>query len=104
MTLGTGRNISGAVKPDAISVDSYEPDLFAKRYTEIPTNMQMRCDYTTRTDGQPVYLGYAPKGLASSSTGWLIQKYTYDVSDRATLRQSAYTSWDLRADGGTTYE
>ena len=66
--------------------------------------MQMRCDYDVRTDGQPVYLGFAPKGLDASADGWLIHKFTYDVSDRVTVRQIAYDIWDDRADVGTTYE
>jgi hypothetical protein len=87
----------GAVKPSSIEQDGYESDLSAGRITEIPSNMQMRCDYQGRTDGQPVYLGFAPRGLTSSEDGWLIQKYTYDVNNQATLRQIAYDSWDDRA-------
>ncbi len=87
----------GAVKPDSLSVDSYEHDLSAKRTTDIPTNMQMRADYDVRTDGQPVYLGFAPQGLATSNTHWLLHKFTYDGSDRVTVRQISYNSWDNHA-------
>lgn len=97
MAIGGGLKFEGQTKPDAISVDSYEPDLFARRYTEIPSNMQMRCDYVGRTDGQPIYIGWAPRGLATSINGWLIHKYTYDVDNQATLRQIAYDKWDNHA-------
>jgi hypothetical protein len=103
MTQGAGLKFEGQVKPSSIEVDGYEPDLFAARYTEIPTNMQMRADYLLVTDGLPTYMGYAPRGLSASDTGWLLQKFTYDVNRQCTLRQIAYSSWDLRADGGTTY-
>jgi hypothetical protein len=97
MAIGTGIQFEGAVKPDAITVDSYEPDLFAKRIVEVPSNMQMRADYGASTDGLPDYMGYAPKGLASSADGWLLQKFTYDANRQCTLRQISYSSWDLRA-------
>lgn len=93
----------GAVKPSSLEQANFEPNLSAGRITEIPTNMQMRADYLLVTDGLPTYMGYAPKGLATSTTGWLLQKFTYDVNRQCTLRQIAYGSWDLRADGGTTY-
>jgi hypothetical protein len=86
----------GAVKPSSLEQQIYEPDLFASRYTEIPSNMQMRADYDVRTDGQPVYLGFAPKGLLSSLDGWLVHKFTYDVSNRVTVRQIGYGIWDTR--------
>jgi hypothetical protein len=93
----------GATTPSSIEVDGYEPLLSAQRYTEIPSNQQMRADYLARTDGQPIYVGYAPRGLATSDTSWLLQKFTYDGNSQCTLRQIAYGSWDLRADAGTIY-
>jgi hypothetical protein len=94
MTIGNSNRFEGSVKPSSIEVDGYEPDLFAQRYTEIPSNMQMRADYGSSTDGLPDYVGYAPKGLSSSSDGWLLQKFTYDANRQCTLRQIAYDSWD----------
>ena len=49
-----------------------------------------------RTDAQPVYLGWAKPGVATSTKDWFIQKFTYDGSDRMTLRQRALGSWDNR--------
>jgi len=100
---GSGLKFSGQTKPDAISVDSYEHDLFAQRWTEIPSNLQMRAEYTT--DGGetvPLYLGFAPRGLAAGTDGWLLQKFTYDGSGNVTLRQIAYGNWTGRA--GLSYE
>lgn len=92
----------GNTKPTSIEQDIHEKDLFAARFTEIPSNQQMRCDYDGRTDGQPVYIGFGAKGLASSADGWLLQKFTYDGSNFVTLRQIFYGIWDSRT--GYTYE
>jgi hypothetical protein len=58
--------------------------------------MQLRADYDVRTDGNPVYLGFAEKGLGISASGWLLQKFTYDASGNVTLRQISYDAWDDR--------
>lgn len=103
MAYGDTVDQRGAVKPSNLEQEVFDTKVGAYRYVEIPSNLQMRLDYDTRTDGQPVYIGYAPRGLASSATGWLIQKHTYDVNNFMTLRQIAYDIWDDRADGGTSY-
>ena len=84
----------GSVKPSSIEKELYEHDLSAQRIVEIPSNMQMRCDYDVRTDGQPVYMGFGARGLATSDGGWLLYKLTYDASDRIIVRQVAEDSWD----------
>ncbi len=73
----------------------------AKRVTDVGSDLQRRLDYDVRTDDQPVYVGYGAPGLSAASTGWLISKITYDVSDRITLIQSATGIWNDRA--GLTY-
>ena len=58
---------------------------------------ELRFDYTTRTDGQPIYVGYAQTGSATDSPVWLIQKFTYDATDFVTRRQVVTDKkWDLR--------
>jgi len=79
MTLGNKTGIEGAVKPSAVEVDGFDPNLSAHRYTEIPSGLKMRIDYTGRSDGQPVYQGFAPSGLAEGTGGWLIYKFTYSA-------------------------
>lgn len=74
-------------RPDAER--EHEVALFAKRMTEVPTNMQARFIYTS---GQAVNAGYAPRGHAESADGWLLHKYTY-ASGLMTKRQIAYDSW-----------
>lgn len=54
---------------------------------------QMRMEYI---GGNLTYTGYAERGIASSATSWLLQKFTYTAGD-LTLRQIAYDSWDNRA-------
>jgi hypothetical protein len=64
-------------------------------------------DYDTRTDGQPVYIGYTEPSNAKSETRWQIRKLTYSASGFITDIQWAGGSaafafeWDERA--GYTY-
>ena len=95
--IGSPTLLAGATKPDSISVDSYEPDLFAGRVTEIPNNMTKRVDYGTRGDEQPVYVGWACKGLATSSDGWLIYYSEFDGQDRIVSIKIGYGAWNDRA-------
>lgn len=88
---------AGAVKPSSIENDVYESSIAAYRLTEIPSNLQMRVDYDSYTDGKPAYVGYAARGVASSAGGWLVQKFTYDSDRQTTLRQIAIGIWDNRA-------
>lgn len=64
-------------------------------------NSQKRMDYDVRTDDNPVYVGFNHRGAASSDTNWVLQKLTYDASDRITLVQVSTNSWDNRTT--TTY-
>lgn len=61
---------------------------------EVPSSLQNRYEYNA--DGTVLYAGSAPRGMASSSDGWTIFKYTY-VSQQVTLKQTAFDSWDARA-------
>lgn len=97
-TNGQGRDFEGQVKPSAIEVDAYERDLFAHRHMTIETNQQGRWEYDG--NGNVLYAGYAPRGLAANQTGWLLQKFSY-TSGMVTLRQIAYDTWNNRS--GATY-
>lgn len=90
---------TGQTKTSHAEEREHQNTLFAKRIVEIPSDLQQRFEYNG--DGTVLYAGYAPKGLATSATGWLVHKFTYS-SQQVTLRQSQYTTWDLRASG--TYE
>ena len=65
------------------------------------TISQMFLDYGSRTDGQPIYIGYGARGLATGEEGWLLYKHTYNSSSFMVSRQIAYDSWDNRET--TTY-
>ncbi len=61
----------------------------------IPGNYQTRVDYQSGTN--PIYVGVADRGLATSDKGWLIMKITWDANDNPTLIQTVYNSiWDSR--------
>jgi len=91
MGIGDAKKFEGCIKPDSISVDSYEPDLYAKRVTDVPSNMQLRAVYDG--DGNPTYVGYAPMGLAESAAGWLLHKMEY-TDGNCVKRTISYDSWD----------
>lgn len=65
---------------------------------------QQAFDYTGSPDGmQPVYIGWAATGAATSEAKWLIRKFTYDSSNRVTNIQYANKAvtfksvWDDRS-------
>ena len=61
---------------------------------------KVRFDYTGRTDGQPVFRGFAEKSAADSDNTWLIHKLTYTAingTDFLTLREVAEGSWNGRS-------
>lgn len=66
---------------------------------------EKRLDYDTREDDQPVYVGFAETDyndtdgtIAPLTTDtWVIQKFTYDGSNRVTRIQVARGAWDDRA-------
>ena len=63
---------------------------------EIPSNLQQRVDYDASSNA--IYVGYAVRGTLASEARWLIQAFTYDVSNRPTLRQISLNAvWDNRA-------
>jgi hypothetical protein len=90
MAIGSEIIQSGALKPSSLEQQEYESDLFAKRMTEIPSNMQARWVYDG--DGNCIYAAYAPRGLAEDSVGWLIHKYTWSAGN-CTKREIAYDSY-----------
>ena len=96
MTIGTGQGFEGQVRPSAIEKFILEEDLYAQRTVDIPSNMGFRADYSS-TDGQPDYIGYAPRGLAEGTNGWLLKKCTYDASRQCTKIEIAYGNWTNRA-------
>ena len=96
MGLGNSNEEYGQVRSSGIEQKEYEKELWAKRITEIPSNMHMEVEYTA---GIPTYVGFAAKGLATSASGWLIQKFSYDASGNCTKREIAMDcyAWDNRA-------
>ena len=96
-------NFEGEVKPSSIEQAGFDKNLLASRFTEIPSGQKMRLDYDVRTDGQPVYQGFAPTGLGESQDGWLIYKFTYDGSNNMTQRDIAGVDEDVNWTGRTGY-
>lgn len=65
---------------------------------------EKRLDYDTRTDDNPVYIGFAEyqfisatESITPSTTDiWIVQKLTYDSENRVTRIQVARGAWDDR--------
>lgn len=96
MAIGDDYKLTGQTRSSDAESREHQASLYAKRMTEIPSDLQQRFEYNG--DGTVLYAGYAPRGLASSAAGWMIHKFTY-TTQMVTLRQTAFTSWDGRAAG-----
>lgn len=97
MSLGQSTEFEGAVKPNATDIDAFEPDLHAHRYCEIPSTLQWRFDYGSRTDGQAVYQGFGAMDLPEGSDGWLVYMFEYDGNNMLTKRTAKFGSWTNHA-------
>lgn len=64
-------------------------------FREVPNLIQL-FDYDVRTDGQPVYLGYAPSDTEQSEHGWVIFYFQYNDSGNVTSIQSTRGIWTIR--------
>lgn len=67
---------------------------------EAPSPFIQYIDYGSRTDGQPLYVGYALKGTPTSSDGWTIQYFTYitiGTNDFVASRTLSTGVWDGRS-------
>ena len=88
MGLGNGTQIEGAVKPSSLEADGYEPLLSAHRITTMESNQQGIWVYNG--SNQVTYACYAPRGLATTSLGWLLQSFSYDTNGNVLTRKIAY--------------
>lgn len=93
-TLGSQTGGLGADGLEAFARREHEELVSSKRVTSIPNNQQTLLAYDA--DNNLQYVGFAPKGLATSSSGWLLYKLSY-TSGNMTSKQIAYDSWDNRA-------
>ena len=71
----------------------HQKALYAKRTTDVGSDQQKLFQFS---GDELIYFGRGAKGLATSQTGWLIQKFTWS-SGKPTSIQSAYGIWDDRA-------
>lgn len=96
MGLGNSNTEYGSVRSSNIEQNEYEKNLWAKRVTKIPSNQQMRAEYS---GNNLIYLGYAAGGISSAASGWLLHKYSYDASGKCISREigNDFYSWANRA-------
>lgn len=55
--------------------------------------VQQIFDYAGRTDLQPVYIGWATPGVATTDAKWKIRKFTYNAD--GSVSQIQYASGDV---------
>jgi len=65
-------------------------------HRDIP-GIQERFDYGSRTDGNPVYKGYAEVDEATGSGRWVVHYYEYNGDGLTTLHKAKVGTWDGRA-------
>lgn len=59
-------------------------------------NQHIKYDYGERIDGQPVYVGHAPIGTATSSDQWVMKYSVYNGSGNPTDEYIKVGIWDAR--------
>ena len=91
MAYGDTIDQRGAVKPSNLEQEVFDTKIGAYKYVEIPSNLQLRRSYNDNSTVQ--YIGYAVKGLAEGTDGWLLQYLEYDDNRRLIKRTIAYGNW-----------
>jgi len=77
--------------------DSYDLRARALGTSERPSTFQQDFDYLARTDMQPIYFGWAPRGVADGDNQWIIYKFTYNADGSVSKREIAVdTNWTNR--------
>lgn len=59
-------------------------------------------DYSTRLDGNPVYVGLNAQAAAQSDSTWTVMRLSYDASSRLTDKQVLTGAWSARTTLGWT--
>lgn len=94
MGIGDSYPLTGQVRVSDAEAREHELEVNAKRVIVLPNNQQVRVEYDSSSNA--IYVGVAPKGLATFSDGWLLKEITYSGSD-PTIIKIAYGNWDNRA-------
>ena len=66
----------------------------ALSYQKTIQAIQQRIEYDANKN--PLYIGQAVRGVATSSAGWVVRKMTYDVNHSLIGYQTAMGDWDSR--------
>ena len=93
MALGDSFIPTGNVKTSSAEFREHQSTIFAKRVCDIPNDLKERHAYDG--SGQVTYSGYAPRGLAEGTDGWLLYKFTWSGGNM-TERDVAYGNWTNR--------
>jgi len=88
--IGDAYTSSGNVKNSESENREHDAALIAKRVVSLPTNLKERHAYDV--SDQITYSGYAPRGLAEGTDGWVLFKFTW-VSGNMTEKDIAYGNW-----------
>ena len=89
--------VSGTVTANLGTIDGANAEVTQLKVMRGLTDYETRLDYSTRLDGNPVYVGKHANGTSTTSTTWTVQKLTYDSLSRLTRAQVLSGSWSGRA-------
>lgn len=100
-SVGIKQNVAADRQIDCEVLDNEELDeVYRQRVATVEMVFESRMDYDTRTDDQPVYVGRAYAGTATSADTWTVRKMTYDTKKRVTRIQVQFDiAWDDRTVG-----
>lgn len=60
--------------------------------------LTVQLDYAGRTDGQPVYVGFAPPSKLTSDPSWKIMQLLYDAFPSGNLTSRLWADGDTKFD------
>lgn len=75
---------------------AYADDVHARaqKVYAVPANMQVRIEWS---GANPIYIGYADKGLSTNQSGWFIMKLTWSGANVTLIQTITSGVWDNRA-------
>lgn len=82
---------------NSVLVSASGATVYRQRVESLPSMQRTLFDYASRTDGNPVYVGLNEMSVATAAASWLVLRFTYDSSGRATDKQVLVGAWDSRA-------
>ena len=88
------KELIGNSKVSQAESREHDSEVFAKRVTQTPMNLQERWDRSAL--GKTEYHGYTDRGVSEGSNGWFIEKWVYAGGKPVSKTIAIGTSWKNR--------